>query len=43
LKNDVERFSERGAQLARRDEGAAKRAVTEEATPSRRTPRQETY
>ena len=36
------RFSERGARLARRDEGAARQAVTEEATQSRRTLRQET-
>ena len=35
------RFSWRGVRLARRDEGAARRAVTKEATPSRRTPRQE--
>ncbi len=32
----------RGVRLARRDEGAARRAVTEEATPSRRAYRQET-
>ena len=32
----------RGVRLARRDEGAARRAVTEEATQSRRAPRRET-
>ena len=41
LKNDVARFSERGAQLARRDEGAGRRPVTEEATPPDGMPRSE--
>jgi hypothetical protein len=39
LKNDVERFSERGAQLARRDEGAGRWPVTEEATTPDGMPR----
>ena len=37
------RFSERGARLTRRDEGAARQAVTEEATPSAGMPRPKTY
>ena len=43
LKNARYRFSWRGVRPARRDEGAARRAVTEEATPSRRTPRRENH
>ena len=35
-------FSERGARLARREEGAARRAVTDEATPPGGMPRPET-
>ena len=35
-------FSERGARLARREEGAARRAVTDEATPPGGMPRPKT-
>ena len=35
-------FSERGARLARREEGAARRAVTDEATPPGGMPRSKT-
>ena len=43
LKPAVARFSERGAQLARRDEGAGRRPVTEEATPPDGMPRPKTW
>ena len=41
-RENVERFSERGAQLARRDEGAGRRPVTEEATTPDGMPRPKT-